>query len=125
MDKNTLLKEFTNAVEYMKKTKANGTYHWILGRDEDNNDWAIVLGWADGFEPNEFDDCMDGTYSLCAKIAYQPYNSAMQCDYDVDWIQPYDEATNEVDETEIAIFSGCDMEYVIDWLLDCYSSYME
>ena len=125
MDKNTLLKEFANAVEYMKKTKANGTYHWILGRDEDDNDWAIVLGWADGFEPNEDDDCMDGTYSLCAKIAYQPYNSLMQCDYDIDWIMPYNKESGDVDETEIAIFSGCDMEYVIDWLLDCYSSYIE
>lgn len=123
MNKTKLLKEFINAVEDMKKTKFDGTYHWILGRDENNNDWAIVLGWAGGYEPNEDDDCIDGTYSLCAKVAYQPSNSLMQCDYDIDWTMPYDEESGEVDETEIAIFTGCDMGYVIDWLLDCYTSY--
>jgi hypothetical protein len=125
MNKTKLIKEFTNAVEHMKKTKANGTYHWLLGTDENNNDWAIVLGWSDGFEPDESDDCMDGTYSLCSKIAYQPNNSLMQCDYDIDWTIPYNEETGEVDDTEIAIFSGCDLEYVVNWLLDCYSSYTE
>lgn len=122
-EKTKLTKEFINAVEDMKQTKFNGTYHWILGGDEDNNDWAIVLGWSDGYEPNENDDCMDGTYSLCAKIAYQPNNSLMQCDYDVDWLMPYNEETGEVDETEITIFSGCDLEWVVNWLLECYSTY--
>jgi hypothetical protein len=123
MNNAKLVKEITNAVEYMKKTKFDGTYYWILDTDENGNDWAIVLGWSDGYEPNANDDCMDGTYSLCAKIAYQSSKSIMQCDYDLDWTTPYNEETGETDETEIALFTGCDMEWVVNWLLDCYESY--
>lgn len=122
MNKEQLVKEFISAVDYMKTTKFNGTYYWILGSDE-KNDWAIVLGWSGGFEPDEHDDCMDGTYCLCAKVAFQPNNSIMQCDYEVDWIMPYNEQTGEVDDNEISIFSGCDLDYVVNWLLDCYATY--
>lgn len=123
MNKEKLIKDFENAVEYMKKTHFNGTYYWYLDTDENNNDWAIVLGWSNGFKPDETDDCLDGTYRLSAKLAYQPYNSIMQCDYDVDWLMPYDEETNEVDDTEISIYPGDNLEETIDWLLNCYKSY--
>ena len=123
MNKIQLVKEFMNAVEDMKKTKYNGTYHWILGRDKNNNDWAIVLGWADGFDKRENDSCTDGTWRLCAKVGYQPYNSLMQCDYDWDWLMPYDEETKEVDNTEIPIYPNTDLMELIDWLLECYSRY--
>ena len=49
MNRTKLLKNFTAAVEEMKKNHESGTYYWRLGSD-DKNDWAIVLGWADGFE---------------------------------------------------------------------------
>lgn len=123
MNKTKLLKEFINAVEDMKKTKFDGTYHWILGRDENNNDWAIVLGWHDGFDAYEDDDCMDGIWRLCVKLAYQSNKSIMQCDYDWDWTTPYDEETGEVDDTEISIYPDTNMEEVVDWLLDCYANY--
>ncbi|MBO5828887.1 MAG: hypothetical protein J6R59_10620 [Paludibacteraceae bacterium] len=123
MSRKTLIKEFINAVEDMKETKYNGTYHWILGRDENDNDWAIVLGWADGFEKEENDSCTDGTYRLCAKVAYQPYNSMMQCDYEIDWLMPYDEESGEVDNTEMPIYLDTDLVGLVDWLLECYSSY--
>ena len=128
MDKTKLVKEFANAVDNMRKTHENGTYHWYLGADENNNDWAIVLGWLDGFEADETDDCMDGTWRLCAKLAYQPGNSIMQCDYDIDWLMPYDEETMEVDDTEIPIYSNINManiEEIINWFLEQYLSYME
>ena len=122
MNRNKLVKEFTAAVEEMCRTHGNGTYHWYLGSD-DNNDWAIVLGWSDGFEPEITDPCMDGTWHLCAKLAYQPSNSIMQCDYDIDWQMPYDEETGEVDDNEIPIYSGTDLADVIDSLLECYATY--
>lgn len=125
MDKAKLIKEFTNAVADMKKTKANKTYYWILGRDENDNDWAIVLGWADGFDIDEKDDCTDRTWRLCVKLAYQPWNSVMQCDYDIDWTMPYDEESGEVDDNEISIYPNTNLEDAIDWLLNCYTSYME
>ena len=125
MNKETLIKNFIDAVADMKKTKFNGTYHWILGTDENNNDWAIVLGWHDGFDAEEQDDCMDGTWRLCAKLAYQPNNSIMQCDYDVDWLMPYDEESGEVDDNEVSIYPRTDLVELVEWLLACYSNYAE
>lgn len=125
MDREILIKEFISAVEYMKKTKFNGTYHWILGQDEDYNDWAIVLGWADGFDVKEEDDCTDGTWRLCVKLAYQSWNNISQCEYDIDWTMPYDEESGEVEDNEISIYPNTNLEKTIDWLLKCYSSYTE
>ena len=128
MNKAKLVKEFANAISNMRKTHEDGTYYWYLGTDENNNHWAIVLGWLDGFEADETDDCMDGTLRLCSKLAYQPCNSLMQCDYDIDWLMPYDEESGEVDDTEIPICSNINManiEEIIDWFLEQYSSYTE
>ena len=125
MKKNKLIKEFKKAVEDMRFNHPNGTYHWDLDVDENNRVWAIVLGWADGYEADETDDCMDGTYRLSVKLAYQPKNSIMQCDYDIDWEMPYDEISGEVDDTEVAIYPNDNLELIIDWLLDIYSTYKE
>ena len=125
MDKAKMIQEFVNAVEDMKKTKFNGTYYWYLHRDENDNDWAIVLGWADGFDIEEQDDCTDGTWRLSAMLAYQSSNSIMQCDYDVDWLMPYDEESGDVDNNEVSIYPNTDLAGVIDWLLECYATYID
>lgn len=125
MNKTKLIKEFVNAVEYMKETKYNGTYYWYLREDGRGNDWAIVLGWADGFDERETDEYTDGTWRLCVKLAYQPNNSAMQCDYDVDWLMPYDIESGEVDDNEVSIYPNTNLEEVIDWLLECNANYLE
>lgn len=125
MKRENLIKEFKEAVMDMRKNHHNGTYHWYLHTDEKNNDWAIVLGWQDGFEEDETDDCMYGTYRLCSKLAYQPHNSMLQCGYDIDWLMPYNEKTGEVDDNELSIYPNTDLEGIIDWLLKCYESYTE
>lgn len=124
MNRNKLVKEFTEAVKEMCRTHENGTYYWRLGSD-DKNDWAIVLGWADGFEEEPNDPCTDGTWRICAKLAYQPWNSMMQCDYDIDWLMPYDEETMEVDDTEVSIYHDTNLASVVDWLLKCWKRYEE
>lgn len=123
MDRNKLVKEFTAAVEDMRRTHGNGTYFWWLDKDDKGNNWAIVLGWSDGFDESETDDCADGTWRLCVMLAYQPWNSIMQCDYDVDWTMPYDEESGEVDDTEVSIYPDTDLADAIDWLLECYERY--
>ena len=123
MNKENLIKQFQEAVEEMRKTHVDGTCHWELDVDSKRNQWAIVLGWQDGYEEDKEDDCMDGTYRLCAKLAYQPTNSMMQCDYDIDWLMPYNEETGEVDDNEVSIYSGYDATEIIDWLLKCYGTY--
>ena len=122
MDKKKLIAKFVAAVEDMRRTHECGTYCWWLDQDENRNNWAIVLGWADGFEENPNDNNLDGTWRICAKLAYQPWNSAMQCDYDIDWLMPYDEESGEVDDNEVSIYPNTNLKEVIDWLLECYSS---
>lgn len=39
--------------------------------------WAIVVGWSQVCDDDE----------ICAKVACQPLNSLMQCDFDLDWNQ--------------------------------------
>lgn len=123
MSREKLIKQFQNAIEEMRKTHCNGTYHWNLDVDDKRNQWAIVLGWQDGYEEDPEDDCTDGTYRLCAKLAYQPTNSLMQCDYDIDWLMPYDEETGEVDDNEMSIYPDYDATEIIYWLLKCYETY--
>ena len=124
MNRNKLVKEFTEAVEEMRRTHGYGTYYWYLGEDEEN-DWAIVLGWADGFEEDPNDNNLDKTWRICAKMAFQSKKSIMQCDYDVDWLMPYDEETMEVDDNEISIYPDTDLAGVVDWLLKCWDTYKE
>jgi hypothetical protein len=122
INKDVLIREFTEAVQEMRRTHGYGTYYWILSEDNTNR-WAIVLGWADGFEEDPADNNLDGAWRICAKMAYQPINSIMQCDYDIDWLMPYDKETMEVDDNEVSIYPGTDLADVIDWLLECYSHY--
>jgi len=124
MNKETLIKQFDKAIAEMRQTHNNGTYHWKLAIDDNNNQWAIVLGWADGFDEEPEDDCTDGTWRLCAKLAYQPTNSMMQCDYGIDWLMPYDEETGEVEDNEISIYPDSDASVIIDLLLKRYKSYV-
>lgn len=124
MDRQVLIKEFKKAVINMKENHLDGTYYWYLDTDKNNNDWAIVLGWQDGFDIDKKDDCLYGSCRLSVKLAYQPRNSIMQ-DYDIDWIMPYNEATNEVYDNEISLYPDTDLDNVINWLLECYESYKE
>ena len=85
--------------------KPNDIGTWYIELDVINgNRWAIALSWI-----NE--------YELYAKIAYQPSNSIMQCDYDIDWLMPYDEGSGCVNDTEILIHNKEFDEVYADWLL--------
>lgn len=122
MDREEFIEGFVKAVALMKEGK-EGTWFYWLDRDEKDNDWAIVVGWQDGYEEDPEDDCTDGSWRLCAKVAYQPWNSVMQCDYDIDWTMPYDEETGEVDDVEMSIYQDSDLRGIAEWLLDCYATY--
>ena len=108
MDKILLVNKVNEAVEELKNDKC-GTYFWNLDTDNNGNNWAIVLGF-------------DSEDNICVKLAYQPNNSIMQCDYDIDWLTPYDEESGEVDDNELCIEDRV-TEEEIGWLLDCYSRY--
>ena len=89
-------------VESLREMQTGCLFYNQKTNDKKNN-WAIVFGF------------IDDTNNVYGKIAYQPKNSIMQCDFDVDWIMPYSEKDGVYDtETQI----GCkdDIEYLFkEW----------
>lgn len=84
------------AVAFLMQRKS-GCFHYTVW-DDGENDWAIVVGFmADCIDdPNFFGDGRGA--GLYYKIAYQPHDSGMQCDFGLDWEMPYNE-DGEVDDT--------------------------
>ena len=88
---------------------------------------CIVLGWTQ--YPDEDDECKDKYYDdgfrLAVKVGYQPENSMLQCDYDVDFNLPYWPENGDVlDDCEYVIYETTDFEALAkdinanaDWVL--------
>lgn len=89
--------EIKQAVDFLLKEK-EGCYFKPLKIDNGNNKWGIVIGWGAGFDEQEKTTFSDGEYRICTKIAYN--DSALQCDYDIDFVMPYDKETGEVYDTD-------------------------
>ena len=100
-----------------------GTYHWKIKHIKQNV-WAIVLGYSDGFEPEPNNPYRKGDCNLCIKLAFQPNNSVMQCDYDIDWLMPYED-NGDVDDTELTLSEGDDLNEAVDWLFNQFKRYEE
>lgn len=109
------LEELESDIAWLNSEKA-GCCHHVVAHTDAGTVLAIVVGWSDGFEaapagtPNA-----DGTWRVCAKIAYQHSNNAMQCDFDIDWYMPYNLDTGEVDDTCTEITAT---QANVDWLND-------
>ena len=89
----------TSSIKWLNDEKCGCCFQKVAETDGGTG-LLIVLGWQDGYdkaEPNTPN--ADGTYRICAKIAYQHSNNAMQCDFDVDWYMPYNKKTGDVDDT--------------------------
>lgn len=86
---------FVRAVGEMADDHDGLGCRWWVVADDDENVYAIVLGWLDE----------DGhaAWRLHAKVAYQSKRSIMQCDYDIDWLMPYDPMTGDVWDTDVAV----------------------
>ena len=117
INKLELIEKISKAIKEMRSSHDNGTYYWYLGQDDKNNDWAIVLGWQDGYEEDKNDDCTVDTWRICIKLAFQPSNSMLQCDYDIDWLLPYDPKTGDVCETEYSIYPNSNIALYVHYLL--------
>lgn len=90
--------DFINTVrDFRGKAETCGTVHWVLGQDKGRT-LALVVGWLDDG---------GGSCGLAAKIAVQPRNSGMQCDYDIDWDMPYRD-DGEVYDNEITLDEASD-----------------
>ena len=114
-----LTEQIFKAIEEIKNSHCMGTYYWSIGEDDKNNNWAIVLGWSNGFEEEPDDDFSKETWRLCLKLAYQPSNSLLQCDYDIDWLLPCNPKTGDIYEAEYPMYPNSNSAlYVHDLLRD-------
>lgn len=93
---------FAKAVGQLKDGD-NGVHYWKLA-NTNGNIWAIVLGRTD-------DDY------IAVKVAFQPNNSIMQCDYSVDWLLPYDKESGEVEDCEWVLYDTDEPSKVLDDVL--------
>lgn len=103
--------ELKKAADYLASTKEQGgCYHWkICANTDDNKDIYIVLGWTKFPDDDCKDKYYDDEFRLAVKVGYQPSNSIMQCDYDVDFNLPYNPNTGDVyDDCEYCIYETTD-----------------
>lgn len=116
-------KELKEAADYLADNKESGgcyRFHTVEMEDKGiNKNVSIVLGWTDGFNINDEDKnkYQDGTWRLGIKVGYQPINSMMQCDYDVDFNQVYDKETGDVYDSEIILYENDDFEKIADRMI--------
>lgn len=107
---------FAKAINQLKDG-GDGVHYWKLA-NTDGNIWAIVLGWAeDDNEDDGMDKCHTVGYNVAVKIAFQPNNSMMQCDYSVDWQLPYDKESGEVEDCEWYLSDKDNPSEILDSIL--------
>lgn len=108
-----------SALEATKRRECGCWYHVLDDVDGryPGQTWAIAIGWL----PDE--ESPDG-FAAYAGVVFQPTNSIMQCDLDVDWQMPGLE-NGDVDDTETCIdgLSAAGLEKTFEWLLDIAKSY--
>lgn len=114
-------KQLKNAADYLAEHKDEGGCYHFNKTTIKNNNLFIVLGWADGWDEETDNDkyCDDG-YRLCVKVGYQDVNNMMQCDYAVDFDEPWDKATGDTCGGEIAIYDGCNFESIAKEILESF-----
>lgn len=116
IDTKQFAKELKEAAEWLADNKESGgcyRFHTVEMDDRGiNKNVSIVLGWTDGFDSKEQDKYSDDTWRLAVKVGYQPVNSMMQCDYDIDFNQVYDRETGDVYDSEIVLYENDDFEKI-------------
>jgi len=101
--KKITLDELKADMAWLDEQKCGCCYH-IVAKTDCGTELAIVVGWTDGFEKApEGTPFADGTWRICAKVAYQHANNGMQCDFDMDWLMPYNKDTADVDDTSTEV----------------------
>lgn len=81
------LNEVKSIINSMLKNDVNSGTYWITLDKINGVEWALVFAWIDEFDKEENTEYKRDTYRICGKIAFN--NSAMQSDYDIDWLMPW------------------------------------
>ena len=108
--------DFNAAVK--KLTTSDASVWWkTLGTTEDGTELCFVMGWNDGFDPDENLYQQDG-YTLCSKIGYK-HSDLMVMDYS-DFYMPYDKKSGNVWDTDMSVGKGkvTDDSFDVKWYND-------
>ena len=97
-----IISEVANGIKACAKQASDiGTWVYYIGRDINYNDKTVdvALVYTYNKQHNELIDKSDD--EIVIKLAHQPSNSVMQCDYDIDW--QYPDCANNYTETGIPV----------------------
>ena len=123
------IKAATNSVSDLAKFMEESVNNLLVGTATNNqykldNDWAVYVGWSEGFDENDESVIHDDKYpewAICTKIATT--HEAVWADYDF-CDMPYDEKTGEVWDTDTFISPEENYQETASWLLDQYDELM-
>ena len=106
--------DFDTAIKTL--TTSDATVWWKkLETTDDGTELCFVVGWADGFDPDENLYQQDG-YTLCSKIGYK-HSDLMVMDYS-DFYMPYDKKSGNVWDTDMSVGKGGPSKFDVDWYND-------
>ena len=120
------IKATTNSVSDLAKFIKESVDNLLAGTATNNqykldNDWAVYVGWSEGFDENDESVIHDDKYpewAICTKIATT--HEAVWADYDF-CDMPYNEKTGDVWDTDMAISPEESYPNTAAWLLDEYN----
>lgn len=89
-----------------------GTVYQPIETLPDGRKLCLVLGWSVGYDDGEDYQLKIGTtiYTLCRKLAVNIDD--LQCDYGVDWYEPWDKETGDVWGTDSAVVKNEDVDWI-------------
>ncbi len=67
--------------------------------------YSVCMGWTQGFSDKQ------GLFDVAWKIGRQTHNNIMQTDLDIDFEQPWDEDTGDVDNTLTLVDGSSNWEH--------------
>ena len=120
------IKAATNSASDLAKFIKESVDNLLAGTATNNqykldNDWAVYVGWSEGFDENDESVIHDDKYpewAICTKIA--TIHEAVWADYDF-CDMPYNEKTGDVWDTDMAISPEESYPNTAAWLLDEYN----
>lgn len=120
------IKANTNSVSDLAKFIEESVNNLLAGTATNNqykldDDWAVYVGWSEGFDENDESVIHDDKYpewAICTKIATT--HEAVWADYDF-CDMPYNEKTGDVWDTDMAISPEESYPNTAAWLLDEYN----
>lgn len=112
-----LAKQLKEAADYLADNKEQGGCYRFNTVQVGDKNVSIVLGWTDGFDAEEQDKYSNDTWRLAVKVGYQPVNSMMQCDYDIDFMQVWYKDDGDVYDTEVVLYPDSNFESIAESLI--------